>query len=481
MAQINPMDPDKETKNSSPQLEILSSKGIQQIHQSTLRVLEHTGMIIQHQGIRDLLADNGCWIEDEKVHFPPHLVEWAIRRAPSQALLYDRNGENPIQIGGEKVTYGLGPTLLNMWDYETGKRRNFHKKDTELAARLCDSLSNIDWVMGLGTISDLPSQISDRHEFDAMVRNTTKPLIIWSYTSEGVEDIVEMASWVSGSQENLIHRPFIALALTSLSPLTFTQDALSKIKVSAEYGVPIINTPAPQAGASAPVTIAGQLAIANSENLAGLVITQLIKEGLPYIMGGVYAIMDMKSASFAYGAPEMDLSLAAFMDISRSYGIPTWGTGGCTDSKIVDGQSVVEASLSLITSTFSHANLVHDIGYLESGSTGSLEHIVIANEIIGEIKKFEAEVDINTEGLAEEVINLIDSKVKYSEGGTSGGKTVKNVQTLFSSIEENYLLDIDRTINEKANEKVKESLENHQPEQLPFEVEKKLSDFLTSL
>jgi len=464
------------TQQNYNRLSVLTDTQIQSIHQATLKVLEKTGVKVQHEEIRHFLGKNGCWFENEIVHFPPHLVEWAIRQAPSQFLLYNRNGEKPITMGGTEVTYGLGPTLLNMRDHKTGERRKFRKQDTIDAARLCDALPNIDWVMGLGTISDLPSQYSDRHEFDAMVRNTVKPLIVWNYTSEGVEDVIRMAAKIAGSREKLKNRPFITTALTSLSPLTFTEDALGKLKVLAENGIPTINTPAPQAGASAPVTTAGQLVVANAENLAGLVISQLINKGLPFVIGGVYSIMDMKTATFAYGAPELSLSLAAYMDLGRYYGIPTWGTGGCSDSKIVDKQATIEASLSLFMSTLSKANLVHDIGYLESGSTGSLEHIYLANEIIGEIKKFQKNTNVKTNNLVEDLKPSLEKSLsgdsgqdKQVRGGNSNTKAPLARPGGKGSIE-NW-----------ARDQVDQIIENHHPEQLQEETKEELDSLLENL
>jgi len=457
-------------------LRLLSDRRIQDIHKATLEILADTGVKIQHGEIRRLLRNNDCWFEDEIVHIPPGLVEWAIRQAPSQVMLYNRNGKEPITLGGTEVTYGLGPTLLNMRDHKTGERRRFKKRDTEDAARLCDALPNIDWVMGLGTISDLPSEYSDRHEFDAMVRNTTKPLIVWNYTSDGVEDVIRMAAKIAGSRKGLKNKPFIATALTSLSPLTFTGDALAKLKTLAENGIPTINTPAPQAGASAPVTTAGQLVVANAENLAGLVISQLINEGLPFIIGGVYSIMDMKTATFSYGAPELSLSLAAYMDLARNYGIPTWGTGGCTDSKIVDKQAAIEASLSLITSTLSQANLVHDIGYLESGSTGSLEHIYLANEIIGEIKSFQKEASLETDNLVEELKPELNKSLAEISSSCNRDK-----ESPSSFINDSVYHQNDDSIEDWARDRVDQILESHRPEKLEDKTKAELDAILNNL
>jgi|AntAceMinimDraft_8_1070364.scaffolds.fasta_scaffold00660_11 trimethylamine--corrinoid protein Co-methyltransferase len=452
---------------------ILSESQIKAVHQASLQILDRTGVFIQSKAVRDLLADAGCKVNGDKVHIPPHLVEWAIDVAPSQFLLYDRNGQNPLNIGGHNTYFGLGPTLLNMLDPETGKRRRFTKGDTQKAVRLVDGLPNVDWAMAYGTISDHKPEHSDRHEFEAMVENTSKPLVIWSYTTEGLKDIVDMASMVAGSQDKLIERPFIVSYSEPISPLMHDKTAGDKLLLAADYGIPIIHTPVSQGGASSPVTLAGTLAMANAENLSGLVISQLRKQGVPFVVGGVISIMDMANAQLSYGAPELDLLMAAYMDIAHYYELPTWGTGGCTDSKLVDQQAAIEATLSVLFSALSGANLVHDVGYMESGSTGSLEMIAMVDEIIGQVKRIVRGITVDEDHLAIDVIDEVGPGGNYL--------TTKHTMKYFKDeVWYPTLMDrqnIDRwkktgekTMGDRIKDKVQYILSTHEPAPLPEDV-----------
>lgn len=464
--------------------EVLSEDQIKDIHGASLEILEKTGVNIYSEEARKLLKDGGCWLEEECVHFPPDLVEWAIDSAPSHMMLYDRKGENTTAIGGNNVTFGLGPTLLKMRDLETGERRDFVKKDTADAVRACDALSNIDWVMGLGTISNVPRELSDRYEFETMVKNTTKPIVVWSYTVEGVEDILEMASAVRGSKKDLIDKPFIISYSEPISPLMNDEDATKKLLLTAEHGIPTIHTPIPQSGASAPVTIAGQLAQGNAENLASLVISQLKREGLPFFVGGVFSIMDMKSATLAYGAPEMDLSLAAYMDIADYYGLPTWGTAGCSDSKLADEQAAIEATLSSLFSALSGANLVHDVGYLESATTGSLELITMVDEIVGMVKRFTEGIEVNEDTLATDVIEDVGHGGNYltHEHTMDHFKEASWTPSLMDrQVRESWESDGGKTLQERANERAKEIIADHEPEELEDEAKAKIDKVIQRL
>lgn len=471
-------------KQEGLRFKVLSEDQVKQVHYSTLDVLSRTGVRIECEEALHLLKDAGCYVEGYLVKLPPYLVQWAIDVCPEQVLLYDRLGNPKLSLRGYNTHFGLGPTLLNMIDPQTGKRRRFLREDVAKAAKVVDALSNIDWVMGLGTISNLPYEYSDRYEFEAMVKNTIKPIVIWSYTKEGLGDIVEMASAVAGNLEKLIQRPFIVSYSEPISPLTGDKNGIEKLLLAAQYGIPIIHTPCPQGGATAPATLAGEIVQANAENLSSLVIAQLKRRGVPFFIGGVLTIMDMSTAVMAYGSPEKDLALAAYMDIAHYYGIPTWGTAGCTDSKIIDGQAAIEATFSCLFSFLSGANLVHDTGYMESAKTGSLEMIVMVDEIIGYIKRIMRGIRVDEETLATEVINDVGP----------GGNFLTHKHTLKHLREEigkpsladrktysKWVDDGSRRMSDRIKDKVKYILENYVPQPLPEKVEKKIKKIMDRL
>ena len=106
----------------------------------------------------------------------------------------------------------------------------------------------------------------------------------------------------------------------------------------------------------------------------------------------------------SYGAPEKDLLSAAWADIAHYYKLPCFGIGGTSASKAVDQQASSEAALTLITSTLAGAQLIHDVGFLESGATTALTQIVICHEIIAWIKKYMKGLVIDEESLALHVV-----------------------------------------------------------------------------
>ncbi|KLU62707.1 trimethylamine methyltransferase (MTTB) [Peptococcaceae bacterium CEB3] len=161
------------------------------------------------------------------------------------------------------------------------------------------------------------------------------------------------------------------------------------------------------AGATAPCTLAGTLASGISESLGGLVIHQLKQAGAPFIMGGVFTIMDMNTTIFSYAAPEFNLLQAGQTDVAHYLGLLNFCTAGCSDSNVLDQQAAAEAMFSILVTGQSGANLIHDVGYLEYGSTGSLEMLVMSNELIGMAKRFVRGIRVNKETLATQVVDQV--------------------------------------------------------------------------
>ena len=139
-------------------------------------------------------------------------------------------------------------------------------------------------------------------------------------------------------------------------------------------------------GVSGPVTGAGATALANAGELVGLVLAQLAREGAPVILSGGYGdVFDMRTMVGAYAGPE---SYGSRSSLAAYYGLPSFGLGGASDSKLPDEQAAAEAALTLLLESLAGVNLVHDLGYLESGKSGSLRMLAVCDELAGWIRCF---------------------------------------------------------------------------------------------
>ncbi|MEE9561559.1 MAG: trimethylamine methyltransferase family protein, partial [Thermoanaerobaculia bacterium] len=367
------------------------------------------GVRVHDAEVVEMLIGAGCKVEDtDLVRFPAAAVEEALDHAPSRIVLSDRMGEERLWLEGDNSYFGTGSDLPFTRDLETGERRPSLLEDVARAARLVDALPNVDFVMSMAQASDVPSEMSDRKSFLAMVENTTKPIVFTAWDEAGLADILAMAETVVGGADKLVERPFLLAYLEPTSPLQHLDFVLRKMLLLADRGLPFVYAPGPIDGASAPMTPAGSLVMANAEVLSGLVIAQLRRPGTPFLFGSGSGPLDMLTAVGTYSSPEFLLHCKAMAELAhRRYELPVWGFSGCTDSKLPDIQAGIDAALWILWTTMSGANLIHDLGYIESGLTCSLEMIVACDEIVSFVRRLMAGIEITPETLALEVIDEV--------------------------------------------------------------------------
>ena len=455
---------------ATPQFKVLSQDQCESIFLGALEILQYTGADVNSPEALEIYRKGGCWIDGTRVRFPSHLVEWAVRTAPSRITMYDRNGNRSMYLEGQNVYYGPGPTNTFTLDPFTGERRRPRKQDAARAGIVADALSNIDFVMDNGTPMDVTPTLADVHSFQAMVTNTTKPIIHWGFGIDQYQDIVDMASACVGGLSELQKRPFLILYSESSPPLRHSSEAIDKAIFAAKNNLPCIYTPCIFSGGVAPATMAGSLVVAVADALVGIVAGQLIREGSPFIMGGLISTMDMSTSILAYGAPELSLLSAGLTNVARNMGIPMFSTAGCSDSKVIDTQLALEAAFSILVSGLSGANLIHDCNYMDNGATGSLELMVMDDEIIGMVKRILRGIEVNDDTLAVDVIDHV------GPGGHFLGEqhTVERFRqefwwpTVISRMRyDEWKLYGSKTLGQRIREKTQQIINEHRAEPLP--------------
>ena len=227
-------------------------------------------------------------------------------------------------------------------------------------------------------------------------------------------DIIAMAELIAGGPAELALKPFLLAYLEPVSPLQHSAEVLRKLLLMVDHGLPFVYAPGPVEGASAPVTSAGSLAMANAEVLSGLAIAQLRRKGAPFVWGSGSGPMDMRTMVGTYASPEFMLHCMAMAELAHYYyHLPVWGFSGCADSKLPDMQAGIESALWILWTALSGANLVHDVGYIESGLTCSYEMMVIGDEVISFVRRLLRGIDLRPETLALEVIDAVGPGGEY--------------------------------------------------------------------
>lgn len=388
-----------------PKLSFLSDDDKTKIHAAALSLISENGMAVHHEGAVKLLKDAGCQVTEENlVKIPATLVEKGLETVPDNIAVYDREGNRAMDLGGRRAYYGSGSDLMWSIDGVSLERHHTSLEDIKTAARVCDALPNIDFIMSFAHPHELPPADAFLASFKAMAENCTKPIVT---TAQGRADLAamwEISKILRGGERAYRDKPYWVQYAEPISPLKNAFDSVDKLIFCAETGSPVIYSPAPIAGSTAPMTIAGHLVQGIAESLFGMVIHQLTGEGAPFLMGVGAAVLDMATSQCSYNAPEYLMCYMGMVEMSHFYNIPNWGYGGTSDAQIPDGQATFEAGLEAFMSAWIGSNLNHDVGYLDFGLTGSLDMIVIMDEIIDQVRRIQKGIPVNDDSLAVEVI-----------------------------------------------------------------------------
>ncbi|MDA3939418.1 MAG: trimethylamine methyltransferase family protein [Spirochaetia bacterium] len=451
--------------------QILSDEQIKQVNEYALRMMEEIGCRVQSEEALDILSRAGCDVTNpDKIKIPRKLVLEALEAAPSQIEVFSLDGELAMELKEGSSNYGTGSDCPTTIDLDTGERRDSSKDDVARLARFSDALPNIDFVMSFGIASDGPKGGNFVHQYDGMLKNTKKPIIVTGHGRNDMNTMIEMAAAAVGGVNKLKSKPPLILYTEPLSPLFHTEMGVDKGLVCCDYDVPFIYIGSPMLGASAPVTLEGILVQTVAESLAGLVIFQKKKEGAKFIFGGDATVMDMRTNIFRYGAPELNVINQGLADMAHYYKLPFFCIAGASDSKVLDAQAGFESAMSIYMATKNGCNIIHDCGYLEYGSTSSFESILFADEIISSVEYLLRPLDFNDRTVAFDVVQRVmdgsnflmeDHTVEHFRKSLWFPRFISNER--YTTWEDEGKKDLAVKLNEEA----KKIFKNHQPVGLP--------------
>lgn len=397
----------------------LDAEGCHAIHRATLELLEGTGVEVQHEEALSLLKGAGANVEGSRVRMPAGLVDDALAAAPRSISLASR-GETPgLDLASGPVYYGTGSDCIFVLGPGPRDRRDGTLADVEEMAALQEKLPNIDFVLSMVHPHELSASVAPAAQFAAMLRGTSKPLIMVPEDARHLALFNEMAAACGGAGSWGIYA-------MPTPPLTHGKESVDRLAGCARLGIPMVYAGAYLPGATAPASAAACVLLANAEVLSGLVISELVSPGAPFVYGTSQGWMEPRTGHIVYcGAEEMAVQQAS-ADLAAHYGLPSFGTGGCSDSLLLDEQWALEAGMTLLTAASSGVTLLHDLGYVASGTASSYESIVVADELAGWVKAYLAGVTIDEESLAAVEI------VAAGPGGTHlGRKYSRHVRDFF--------------------------------------------------
>ncbi len=304
---------------------ILEKKDMDAIHESTLKLMGEFGVRVYGEQAHEIYSGAGCNVDQETnmVTFPRNLINDCIESAPAEYTLYARNPEKNVELGGKKVTFTNFGTGVYLLDPVTGERRSTTKEDLCKIARFIDAVDEVDCITIPVAATDVPEEIKELHEAEAIFLNTSKHFGHDTDGGENTRRFIRMAAAVAGGMDQLRERPIVSLGACPNSPLELHEAATEQIIEAAKAGIPMDVLSMGLCGGTTPVTLAGTILTTNCEILSGIILGQLVRKGTPMMYGSSTSIMDLKLTTSPVGAPEHAMFGAAIGQMGHYYGIPT--------------------------------------------------------------------------------------------------------------------------------------------------------------
>ena len=378
--------------------QVISQQEVEQIHQTTLRILAEVGIVLEHPETRQMLLAAGAGLRHDRLLFPPELVDSCLAECGRTFQVRGRNGKTAEIGSGTLHWHNLGGAR-DVYEPLSGETRRATVQDVRDATRLLDSLEHATTITPFFTPTDVPGELMSLAMYRHALPNTTKPLQgPGVQTPQEVSYAVAMAEVIGPASEVL------TMSVSPVSPLTFPDHMAASMVEIARHGISFGPLPCPTAGTTAPLSLAGALTQQNAEVLASLVIVQCVNPGLPVIYCGRLAMMEPRTGISVWGGVEMGIASAATVQIGHHYHLPVNVYGLSTNAHTYDVQNGYERALNSILPALAGADELSGIGEMNAGVMGSLAQMVIDDDIIASVKRALRGFKVDDDALAFEVV-----------------------------------------------------------------------------
>jgi trimethylamine--corrinoid protein Co-methyltransferase len=392
-------------------LDFLPEGDIEAIHQTSMKILGEIGIHFPLPEALEIFKNHGFKTDAELVYFSEDQIIKAISSVPETFFLQAWNPDRSVQIGGGKPVFAPGYGAPFIIDPEVGKIVP-GMKDYEKLVKLAQILPNQD-ISGhlLVEPQDIPADLAHLYMLQANILYSDKPFIGSTEGNIGASHTLDLIKILFGESSD----KYCTLGLINpLSPLRYSKDMIEAILAYARGNQPLVFACLIMAGSTGPITLPGVIAQQNAELLAGIVLSQLVKPGLPILYGSTSTNIDMKTGGLAIGSPELSLCISIHAQLARKYKFPSRGGGALTDSSTLDAQAGYESMFSLLTTLNSGIDFIlHSAGIMSSYLAFSLEKFVMDDELCGMLKHYHQGVTVTPETLAYDVINTVGHEGHY--------------------------------------------------------------------
>jgi trimethylamine--corrinoid protein Co-methyltransferase len=392
-------------------VEVLSAEDRDLLHRRALDVLARVGVTTTNQDLLARLQEHGQPVDLEagRIRFDPTFVEERLAMASRDITLHAREEGLDLVLDGTNGYLSTDGCPGDLLDLETGARRPGTKADLAELTRLADALPQISFLWQCVSANDTPVPVRPIHETHAQLVSTTKHVqqmtAVDGFNAAGV---VEMVRAIAGGADAFRDRPFLSNFQCVISPLHWDEGPVDAMRVFAEAGVPVGLCSMPLAAASAPVTLAGTLAMVHAEILSGIAILQTLVPGAIAFYVGYPTTIDLQSGAMnPVWSYEESLMAMAANEMGRHLGMATGSTCMSAGSKRTDWQAGAQTMLISISDALSPADLLSGAGGLHGNNVFSHATLLLDCEVFDMAARWAAGLRVTEEDIALDVIEAV--------------------------------------------------------------------------
>ena len=467
----------------TPVYGLLSETDVQKIIDAVFRLMRETGVAFDPDPrVLDRFSDAGCDISsDNTVRFETDLVKECLETVAKSARIWNRDGTGYLETAEGSTSFIAGMTCIKVFDLETGEPRESTAEDLATITRVADALPNIDGVCV--TVKDVPDPTlhGEIGEFVAMAENTSKPLEYLCEKSAAFDAVIEMAAAIRGGMDRLAEKPYFSQTITPL-PLYFAKTHTDQIIRAVECAIPVSLGTISIGGASAPYTIAGCMTHSFATDLAGIVLSQLVRKGSFCLGCSENDFMEPARGNIGNPVPELLADIATRQVMIRLGLPPAAGNCGSSKARRFNQDAVLEIATGMASAFYARPTTMDYLGNLDGGITYSLHALLLCDDLAGMLRCLWNGVAVDDEQLALDLTRSVGPKGNYLAqlhtvehcrdnywGSRYFGANFPRSSSEFTP---------DPDLIERIDDDLREILATHRPEPLPATVQKEIREIL---
>ncbi|WP_195269387.1 trimethylamine methyltransferase family protein [Eubacterium sp. 1001713B170207_170306_E7] len=398
----------------------ISLNDIEKIHHESLHILQEIGIRFEHPQIIEIFKKHGMQIDGNTVFFDEKTLAKYLALIPKCFTIRSSKGDS---VYGKGICHKM-PAAGNIYIQDNGTVRKMTNTDVINQFKLSDTsdltdtnymnifLENKDFTKEQRIYAELAMHLKYSNKAGPYVLPNT-------FQIDNIHDSYVKGLRLIKNFEAIQNDYVCIISINTLSPLCYDHDPLEKMLIAGEENQPIWISPCAMPLLTAPPSVMSMMAMTNAETLAGLVLSQMIKPGLPCVYGNTSGSTNLKTIQLSIGSPESVLVTYVTKALADFYGLPCRAGGALSDSKDFDFQAGGESMMMIYASLDANPDLLfHACGIIGSFNIVSFEKFLADEEMYHMCSRILNGVDCSPEKECFDLISKTGPRGIFLKGRT---------------------------------------------------------------